>query len=344
MNYVNNLSRHICVDEFSAVPKYLQISKSIISAVDTGRISKGAIMPSINDLSAELCVSRGTIEKGYKYLKAIKALSSYPGKGYYISDTCFRKQKKVCLLFNKLSAQKKIIYDSFVNALGDRATVTLNIYNNDFKQFEALINNNLEEYSHFVIIPHFIEQEQEAFKIINSITRSKVILLDKKPTEVSKYQGAVYENFEKDIYRVLCKIREQVNKYSQLNLIFPKASYYPKEIVKGFTLFCRQYEIPYSIIGNIETSGLKKGAAYITLSEDDLVLALELLQETDMQLGRDIGVISYNETPIKKFLLDGITTISTDFKLLGNFAAQLVLDNAEKDIEVPFNVILRNSL
>jgi DNA-binding transcriptional regulator YhcF (GntR family) len=344
MIFANNLSRHIYLDELSAVPKYLQISKSIISAVDAGRISKGAIMPSINDLSNELCVSRGTIEKGYKYLKTIKALSSYPGKGYYISDISFRKQKKVCLLFNKLSAQKKIIYDSFVSSLGDDAIVTLFIYNNDFKQFETLVNNNVGEYSHFVIVPHFIEHEEQAFKTINSISRSKVILLDKKPNEVTKYHGSVYENFEKDIYRVLNQIRDKVSKYEKLNLVFPDKSYYPKEIVKGFTLFCRQYGLLYSIIDQIETTGIDKGEAYITLSEDDLVSVLDILEQTDLKLGSDVGVISYNETPIKKYLLNGITTISTDFKLLGNYAAQLVLDDSEQNIEVPFNVILRNSL
>lgn len=344
MIFANSITNHICLDEFSAVPKYMQISRSIISAVDEGRISKGAIMPSINDLSNELCVSRGTIEKGYKYLKTIKALSSYPGKGYYISDITFRTKKKICLLFNKLSAQKKIIYDSFVSSLGNEAIVTLYIYNNDFKQFETLVNNNAGEYSHFVIIPHFIEHEEEAFNTINSISKSKVILLDKKPSEVLKYQGAVYENFEKDIYRVLNQIHSQVSKYDQLNLVFPDMSYYPKEIVKGFTLFCRQYGFSYSIIDKIETRGIKKGELYITLSEDDLVSVLDILEKTTLKLGSDIGIISYNETPIKKFLLDGITTISTDFKLLGNFAAQLILDDSQKNIEVPFNVILRNSL
>ncbi len=29
-----------------------------------------------------------------------------------------------------------------------------------------------------------------------------------------------------------------------------------------------------------------------------------------------LGVISYNETPLKKIILNGITTISTDFQMM----------------------------
>lgn len=349
LNYYNmmlstSVSRHIHLDEYSAMPKYLQISNSIISAMTTGQLNKGAVMPSLNDLSNELCVSRGTIEKCYRYLKAIKAMRSYPGKGYYIADINFSYQRKVCLLFNKLSAQKKIIYDSFIEFLGPDCTVTLFIYNNDFRQFETLLRANTGEYTHFVIIPHFIDHEKEAFQLINSMDKGRVILLDKLPSEIKNHQGAVYENFEKDIYRVLSQIKQRVNKYQRLNIIFPHNSYYPKEIIKGFTLYCKQHEIAYSIIGDLEHNPLKSGELYITLAEDDLVTLLDHLQESPFKIGNDIGIISYNETPIKKFLLNGITTISTDFKLLGNLAAELVLDDSKRIIEVPFYINLRPSI
>ncbi len=74
MTIASSVYKHIQLNEYSAVPKYLQISNSIILAVGAGKINKGDIMPSINDLSNELCVSRGTIEKGYNYIKTNGAL------------------------------------------------------------------------------------------------------------------------------------------------------------------------------------------------------------------------------------------------------------------------------
>jgi hypothetical protein len=51
--------------------------------------------------------------------------------------------------------------------------------------------------------------------------------------------------------------------------------------------------------------------------ENDLVLLVEKIIETKLEVGKHVGVISYNETPSKKIILNGITTISTDFHFIG---------------------------
>ena len=78
--------------------------------------------------------------------------------------------------------------------------------------------------------------------------------------------------------------------------------------------------------------------------EDDLVILIERLIALKLKIGKEVGVISYNETPLKRIILDGLTTISTDFKVLGTQAAELVLDNRREKIEVPFYLTLRKSL
>ncbi|MNY76383.1 hypothetical protein D3C86_2159540 [compost metagenome] len=57
-----------------------------------------------------------------------------------------------------------------------------------------------------------------------------------------------------------------------------------------------------------------------------------------------MGVISYNETPLKKFIMNGLTTISTDFAKMGKTAAELVLNGLKEHIENPFELVLRGSL
>jgi hypothetical protein len=44
------------------------------------------------------------------------------------------------------------------------------------------------------------------------------------------------------------------------------------------------------------------------------VTFLERSKPTKLKVGKDVGIISYNETPWKQFILDGIITISTDLK------------------------------
>ena len=334
----------IRIDEYSSTPKYQQVINSVLKAIESGRLRQHDILPSINDLSYELDVSRDTAEKGYRYLKKIGVLGSVPGKGYYIKNVAFDHVLKICLLFNKLSAHKKIIYDSFVESLGNNAAIDFYIYNNDFSLFKKLLSDRLEDYSHYVIIPHFIEGGENADEIINTLPKEKLILLDKKISGVDDDVAAVYENFSKDIYNALKEAGDRLKKYDTIKIIFPESSYYPKEIVDGFRRFCQDYAFNYKVINNIENEEIKKGEVYITVMEDDLVNLIERIMHSGLELGKDTGVISYNETPVKKIILNGITTISTDFYQMGKMAAQLILNDERAHIEVPFILTLRNSL
>ena len=78
--------------------------------------------------------------------------------------------------------------------------------------------------------------------------------------------------------------------------------------------------------------------------EDDLVALIEKILECNLQIGEEVGVISYNETNIKKIILNGITTISTDFKMIGEKAAELILHNSTEHVEAGFHLTLRPSL
>ena len=98
------------------------------------------------------------------------------------------------------------------------------------------------------------------------------------------------------------------------------------------------------MVHDISNEPIKEGEAYINLMENDLVILIEKILATKMKVGKHVGVISYNETPMKKIILNGITTISTDFQMMGEKAAQLVLENSKEHIAIPFHLTLRSSL
>ena len=149
----DNIYRHILIDEQSITPKYVQLINSILKGIEQGNIGKDYQLPSINDLSYELDISRDTAEKAYRQLKQLGVVGSVPGKGYFISKTDVKQSIRVFLLFNKLSLHKKIMYDSFVETLGDQAAIDFYIYNNDFGLFRKLVQNRREGYTHSVISP-----------------------------------------------------------------------------------------------------------------------------------------------------------------------------------------------
>lgn len=341
----SSLFRHVVIDEYSATPIYLQLANSIIGAIKSGDINKDELLPSINDVSFRLDIARDTAEKAYRHLKKLNVIGSYPGKGYYVANPEFSQSPRIFLLFNKLSAHKKIVYDAFIAALGDMALVDFYIYNNDFGLFKKLFfEKRSVNYSHYVIVPHFYDGEQDATEIINTIPKEKLLLLDKKIAGITGDYAAVYENFEKDIYESLEKARGELSRYHTLKIIFPQNSYFPREILQGFVKFCQQYAFSHHVVRNIDTEPINKGEVFINLMEDDLVKLIERIISLKLEVGKDIGVISYNETPIKKIILDGITTISTDFKYMGAKAADLIKNNSNKHVEVPFNYTKRCSV
>ena len=291
-----------------------------------------------------MVIFSATILKFYQTLKKSGVLGSVPGKGYYVKNTELYQKLKIFLLFNKLSAHKKIIYDSFVASLGDIAAIDFYIYNNDFLFFKKLITQQKGDYTHYVIIPHFMEASENVSEIVNTIPKEKLILLDKLLPGVSGNYAAVYEDFEEDIYNALVQANEQLSKYNTIKIIFPEYTYHPKEILEGFYRYCQQFAFNYKVVQNIEAEPIQKGEVFINLMENDLVILIERILASGLKVGKDVGVISYNETALKKIILDGITTISTDFQMMGEKTARLILDQSTEHVAIPFSLKLRASL
>jgi DNA-binding transcriptional regulator YhcF (GntR family) len=336
--------QYLIIDYYSATPKYLQLANCIIKAISEQAIKENDILPSINELSFEFEISRDTAEKGYKHLKKIGILWSVPGKGYFVKSTLLHQKLKIFLLFNKLSTHKKIIYDAFVGALGETAAIDFYIYNNDFLFFKQLLSQKKDEYTHYVIVPHFMDGGENAHEIINTIPKDKLIIMDKLVPGVIGDYAAVYENFEQDIYNALIQANTALSKYHTIKIIFPEYTYHPHEILQGFYRYCQQFAFNYKVVHNIATEPINDGEVYINLMENDLVVLIEKILSTKLKVGKNVGVISYNETSLKKIILNGITTISTDFEMMGRQAAALILEQSTEHIEIPFYLTMRSSL
>ncbi|MCP4977431.1 MAG: GntR family transcriptional regulator [Maribacter sp.] len=343
--------KYIKIDEGSRIPKYKQIVDAIIHNISMGNLKMGEKIPSINMFSEEYLLSRDTVEKAYNILKERKIITSIRGKGYYITRTQLISKKNVLFLINKLSTYKMQIYNSFLEKIGLEAHTDLHIYHCDETLFLNLMKKYQNAYDHYVIMPHFkteklahISSTDVIFQSINKIPKDKLIIMDNQLLLGQNYTG-VYQDFENDIYNALKEGLEKICKYKRLIIAYPaKAIYpYPKRILHGFRKFCIEYALDFEILDEIfDDMILKKGDLFITIEESDLVNLINQIRENEYVLGKDIGVISYNDTPLKELL--GITCISTDFKSMGDTAAGIILDKKKGKIMNPFNYIDRNSI
>ena len=350
---INKTLKFIEIDEDSRIPKYRQIVDSIIHNISIGKLKIDQKIPSINAFSEEYYLSRDTVERAYNILKDKKIIDSIRGKGYYIATTKKLISKiNVLFLINKLSSYKMMTYNSFIDAIGPISNTDLQIYHCDENLFLSILAKNKTGYDYYVIMPHFktydlkhISYTDNAIEAINKIPPRKIIILDNSKIGVSEEISQVYQDFETDIYNALKEGIEKIAKYKKVVLVYPeKAVYpYPRRILIGFKKFCIEHNIDFEVIEQIyEDIVLKKGDLFITIEETDLVSLVKQIRDEELILGKDIGVISYNDTPLKELL--GITVISTDFKFMGQQVANMILNSDKGKVKVPFNFIDRNSL
>ena len=331
------------IDSESEIPKYKQVVDLFVSDIEAGIFRQGQRIPSINETSEELLLSRDTVEKAYVYMKKMGILSAVRGKGYYINQVNVSKKLKICLIFNKLSNYKRSIYYSFVKTMGVKASVDVFIYNYDPDEFEAIVDNNLNNYDYFVILPHFRNENANISEVIKKIPREKVLIVDRFLDELKNYP-VVYQEYDKDIQSALSCGLDLLQKYSRLNLVFPQAEFYPPYIVRGFQIFCQVHGFAFTIIARMEDTEIDQGEAYIIVSDDDLYAFIRKVKQKNWTLGKDCGVVAYNENQVKEILCDGITTISTNHEEIGQLAAQMILTRKFERIKSPFQFIRRNSL
>jgi DNA-binding LacI/PurR family transcriptional regulator len=113
---------------------------------------------------------------------------------------------------------------------------------------------------------------------------------------------------------------------------------------EGFLKFANDFNFDNEVIIEFKNRTIHKGEVFIIPNDRDLVSVIEQSKKQQLELGKDYGIISYNETPLKKVVENGITTISTDFEAMGKKVAQMILGGEKGKIENKCSLIIRNSL
>jgi len=336
----------------SSIPKYIQIANSVSNDIKYGTIKPGKRIPSINELSDSTSLSRDTIEKAYKILQTQNLIYSVKGVGNFVTNSESESKIDIFFLINKPSSYKLEVYNAFVTKLGTKAHVNMYLYYCDENLFINAIKKNINNYDYFVIMPHFknkgsnhVSYTSKVIKAIETIAKEKLIIIDNSHTEISGNFASIYQNYKEDIIHALEESLERLRNYQKIILVYPRKSVfpYPMGILTGFIQFCEQYNFDFEILDEIyDDLEFEYKEAYITIQEGDLVNLIQQITHKKLVMGKDVGVISYNETPLKALL--GITVISTDFKAMGKAAARLILDHKKDKIKNPFHYIERNSL
>ena len=329
----------ISVKDNIDIPKYKQIVQSVERSLIEHVLKKGDRLPSINSIRNKNSVSRDTVLLAFNELKIRGIVQSVAGKGYYIKSDNININQRIFLLFDELNGFKEDLYKSFLKNLDKNMEVDIYFHHFNPDVFSKLIYDSIGNYSQYIIMPANLNNTGI---IIDKLPEDRVIILDQIHPELSNY-AAIYQNFEKDIYKALKKEVKLIKKYDKFIFVNSKLKQ-PQDLLSGFHKFCKEYNVDCDTVSTIENREISNREVYLIPDDRNLIRIIKKMKEKDFKMIKNIGIISYNETLLKEIVQDGITTISTDFKYMGKRLAQMLSEKDKLKIENPSKIILRNSV
>jgi len=321
--------------------KVSEIERNIERLIDSGALSIGDQIPSLLSVKEENHVSRDTVIRAYKNLVSRGVINAIRGKGYFVSNQNTSIKRNVFLLLDELSDYKNTLVKSIETHLGDKAQFRIFFHHYDEEVFRNLIEQSLGNFTQYIISP--FPRSIVVKEVLKEIPDDKLILIDRRDEQDQSYKY-VGQEYKKDIVTCLDQLKSELYKYNTLNFIFPEPSFHPEELKEGFRFFCEVNQIEFNIYSKKENRSIQKGEAYLVIDDNDLARVVEEARNNRMELGKDIGLISYNETRLKSIIDKGITTISTDFLRMGENLVHLIFNPKEQQqIHNPVRLIKRKS-
>jgi DNA-binding transcriptional regulator YhcF (GntR family) len=324
------------INHESDIPKYQQLVNSINNAIAEKLLNKGDLLPSVNSICKESKLSRDTVFKAYSILKDQRVIESVPNKGYYVAG----ETRKVLLVLDTFKAYKEVLYHSFVNNLPDNIITDVQFHHYNIDNFETIINNSIGKYYKYVVMNF---DHKGVSSVLSNIANDKLLLIDWNIHSKPK-NNYVFQDFGKSFYESLKEALDLFRKYTAIHFVYPSFTNHPIETVAFFKNFCNEFEFKHKIITNPKEFNIEKSIAYIGVSDRMLGIFLEQCREKDFEPGVDVGFLSYNETPMKKFIYKGISVVSTDFKELGTKGAEFITKDEPMQYYVSTKLIIRESL
>ena len=305
-------------------------------AVSQKRLNIGDHLPSVNHVCKYYNLSRDTVFKAYSILKDQGVIDSVPNKGYFIA----REIRRVFLFLDTFKAYKEVLYDAFTKNLPKNVMADVHFHHYNPDVFRRQIEESIGKYSKYVIMPFDHENMTD---VLGLIPADKLLVIDWN-IHTSHSNNVLFQDFGASVFDGLEEVHHLLRKYQEFIFLYPEYTNHPIESVHHFSRFCKKHKISHSVLTNPSAFDVRAGVAYFSVSDRMLGKFLEQCREKKLEPGRDTGFISYNETPMKKFIYKGITVISTDFQLMGRRAADFVSEDIAMQICVPTKVHVRESL
>lgn len=335
------------INKDTNTPFYKQVMEFVISSIHSGEAQPGDILPSMNELSEELGISKETVKKAYALLRDGGYIEPRQGKGFFVCGPEDRGTTRVLLILDKLSTYKDLLLNAMVSKIGENAQITIRLHNQSVDLLKYYLDECLDRFDYYVVTPHFPLDQATQRTVIKQMVRipnRKLIVLDHWLRDLQGNYGLVYQDYDNDTYHCLTDNLGAIRKFSRLNVVIMQSSLYHNAICASIVRFCDDNAVPLEFHTAVKEGMVRSGELYLLINgqlDSQLNDLAKVAAKKGLKIGWDIGIISFNESPINELVLGGLTTISSDFAKMGEQAAEMILGKTMYKTKCDFGMIRR---
>lgn len=317
--------------------KVRQLAEAIQASISNGEFKEGDVLPSINKMSTQHSIARDTVYKAFQNLKEKGIIESAPTKGYFVSKTV----NNIFVLLDIFSPYKEDFYKELTANLPLNFRIDLYFHHYNERQFKNMILDSLGRYDLYLITNLANDTYSD---VLDRLDNSKVLLVDLGKFKKDKF-SYVCQGFDTTLYDCLNTGLDRLNKYEEICFIFNSTSEHPKSCLPYFKQFCKDNNFRHRIImDSFKEEDIQVGSTYLIARHIDMVETVKICKKKKLELGKDVGIITFNEAPVLEVIENGIASISTDFKQMGKLAAEFIKTKNKIQTYVPTKLKIRDSI
>ncbi len=325
----------------NSLSKHEQIINGVIEAIEQNFFKVGDQLPSINVMVEEVGYARKTIVNAYEELKDRGLVESKKNKGYFIISKETHQRKKVALMMYAFERFQEAFYNTLRTELGESVQIDVFFHHNNLQVFESILTNIYGKYGIYVVAPI---EDPAVVRQLRRIPPEKLVIVDRNLPVGDQYNYVIQE-FQASTRQLMLELLPRIKTFQKVILFFRSDRDYPEGVLEAFHQIVSEYQLNAEVISHYESGTVAKGTLYIFVSDSDMWNILLDCRNQSLQIGDEVGLLSFNDHIMKDLIFDGITTISTSFSDMAKETAIRIEDiNNPKTVTIPTRLIKRNSL
>lgn len=333
-----NIFKYIDIEHFKK-SKNEAIINGIIEAIDQGAISKGAPLPSVNKMIQKLGVARMTVVKALNELKERGIIVSEDKVGYFVSNDT-KPELRVFLMLTDFSSYLEKLYNQIIEDTNNQnIKIDLFFHHCNPDILKTVLFENIGSYGLYIIT---VFDSPIVKTALSRIATRKLLQIIRPP--VFENVSSISQDFYLGLKEKLKNLIPYLKKYKQFILITHEKYRHPNSIKTAFTEFCNENNIINRIEREISKDLIIEGTAFWVIEDFDLIALIKMSEEVGFQIGNEIGILSYNDSPMKEFIRNGITVISVDFAKLGQSISTYIKNPIYTQKVFELELIIRKSI